>query len=81
MHDKGATEEVAREYIRYLTDKAWKKMNEELLTDSPLPRAFIKLAANWGRTAETTYQYGDGHGVPDQETKERVLSLLVDSIL
>ncbi|KAL5731003.1 hypothetical protein ACHQM5_003772 [Ranunculus cassubicifolius] len=80
MHEKGVTEEVGRKYIRYLTDEMWKKMNAEIQVDSPLPREFVKLAVNWARTAETIYQYDDGHGVPDKETKTRVMSLLVDIV-
>ncbi|KAL5714215.1 hypothetical protein ACHQM5_016206 [Ranunculus cassubicifolius] len=80
MHEKGVTEEVGRKYIRYFTDEMWKKMNAEVLIDSPLPCEFVKLVVNWARTAETTYQYDDGHGVPDKETKTRILSLLVDSV-
>ncbi|KAF5188750.1 Myrcene synthase protein [Thalictrum thalictroides] len=80
MHENDVNEEVARKYIRHLTDETWKKMNAELLVDSPVPQAFVKFAVNWIRTAETTYQNEDGHGVPDKETKTRVLSLLVDPI-
>ncbi|PIA50749.1 hypothetical protein AQUCO_01200173v1 [Aquilegia coerulea] len=80
MNDAGVTDEVAREHVRHLTDEAWKKMNAELWIDSPLPEAFVKVAVNFGRTGESFYQYEDGHGVPDGETRGRVLSLLVDTV-
>ncbi|KAF5203318.1 Myrcene synthase protein [Thalictrum thalictroides] len=80
MNDTGVTDEVAREHIRHLTDEAWKKMNAELWIDSPLPEAYVKAAVNFGRTGESFYQYEDGHGVPDGETRGRVLSLLVDTV-
>ncbi|PIA45786.1 hypothetical protein AQUCO_01600197v1 [Aquilegia coerulea] len=80
MHDKDVTEEVARKHIRHLIDEVWKKLNGELWVESPLPPEFIRIALDTARVAETTYQNEDGHGIPDQETKTRVLSLLVDAI-
>ncbi|KAK9092209.1 hypothetical protein Syun_027120 [Stephania yunnanensis] len=80
MHEYGVSEEVAREYVQDFTKKTWKKINEELATDSPLPRPVIDLSINFARTAELMYKKGDGHGVQDQENKDRVISLLVESI-
>ncbi|KAK9092202.1 hypothetical protein Syun_027113 [Stephania yunnanensis] len=80
MHEYGVSEEVAREYVQDFTKKTWKKINEELATDSPLPRAVIDLSINFARTAELMYKKGDGHSVQDQENKDRVISLLVESI-
>ncbi|GMI72385.1 terpene synthase-like sequence-1,8-cineole [Hibiscus trionum] len=81
MQETGCSEVEAREYIRKLIDATWKKMNGEYLsmahsTSSP---PFIQIALNVARMAQCMYQYGDGHGVP-QETKHRVLLLLVSSI-
>nr|WHL34548.1 terpene synthase 7 [Aquilegia oxysepala] len=80
MNDKGVTEEVAREYIRDLTDETWKKLNEVMWADSPVSREFIKVCVHKARAAEAMYQYGDGHGDPSNVSKSRVLSLLVDTI-
>ncbi|KAF5190440.1 Terpene synthase [Thalictrum thalictroides] len=80
MNDAGVTDEVAQKQIRYLTDEAWTKMNTELWIESPLPEAYVKAAVNFARTGESFYQYEDGHGVPDGETRSRVLSLLVDTV-
>ncbi|KAK8583762.1 hypothetical protein V6N13_109159 [Hibiscus sabdariffa] len=82
MHETGSSEMEAREYIRKLIDATWKKMNGEYLsmahsTSSPM---FIQIAMNLARMAQCMYQYGDGHGVADQETRRRVLTLLVSSI-
>ncbi|KAF5191511.1 Tricyclene synthase tps4 protein [Thalictrum thalictroides] len=80
MNDKGVTEEVAREYIRDLTDKTWKKLNAAMWADSPVSKEFIKLCVHGTRTSEATYQYGDGHGDPSNVSKSRVMSLLVDTV-
>ncbi|PIA38448.1 hypothetical protein AQUCO_02800275v1 [Aquilegia coerulea] len=80
MHNNGVTEDVAREYIRKLADEAWKKMNAELWVDSPLPEALVKVVINFTRTSEIMYQYGDGHGIQDFETKDLVLGALVDTL-
>ncbi|PIA45798.1 hypothetical protein AQUCO_01600201v1 [Aquilegia coerulea] len=80
MNDKNVTEEVAREYIRYLADETWKKLNAEMLVDSPVSKAFIKLCAHCARTAEVMYHYGDGHGDPSNLSKNQVLTLLVNNI-
>ncbi|KAF8377150.1 hypothetical protein HHK36_030523 [Tetracentron sinense] len=80
MHDSGVSEEIAREHIKHLIRDTLKKMNKDRVASSPFPQPFISAAVNATRTAQFMYQYGDGHGVPDHETKERVLSLLVEPI-
>ncbi|KAL4323417.1 hypothetical protein GQ457_11G029780 [Hibiscus cannabinus] len=82
MHETGSSEMEAHEYIRKLMDATWKKMNGEYLsmahsTSSP---TFVQIAMNLARMAQCMYQFGDGHGVADQETRRRVLTLLVSSI-
>ncbi|KAF9617721.1 hypothetical protein IFM89_038221 [Coptis chinensis] len=78
MHDTGVTAVVARERIRHLADEAWKKQNREQWAESTLPGAFVNAVTNLTRTSEIFYQYRDGHGIPDRETKNRIQSLLVD---
>ncbi|KAL4309385.1 hypothetical protein GQ457_01G047520 [Hibiscus cannabinus] len=82
MHETGSSEAEAREYLRKSIDATWKRMNREYLsmahsTSSPM---FIQIAFSMARMAQCMYQYGDGHGVADQETKHRVKLLLVSSI-
>ncbi|XVF15081.1 hypothetical protein REPUB_Repub09cG0118500 [Reevesia pubescens] len=78
MHETGASEEEARQHIRKLIDSAWKKMNADRIGDhSPLSHTFIQIALNLARMSQYIYQHGDGHGIEDQETKDRVLSLLI----
>ncbi|KAC3748924.1 hypothetical protein FH972_027205 [Carpinus fangiana] len=81
MNENSATEEDAREYIRSLISTTWKKMNEEAgAASSTFSRTFIEIAMNLGRTAQCMYQYGDGHGVVDRETKKRILSLFIHPV-
>lgn len=85
MHETGASEEEAREHIKYLINETWKKMNEEVhhhhqASNSPFHQVFNGIAMNLARMAQCIYQHGDGHGIEDQETKDRVLTLLIDPI-
>ncbi|KAF9600972.1 hypothetical protein IFM89_014678 [Coptis chinensis] len=81
MHETGVSEEVACEYIRHMIGNLWKKMNKDPLDDSFFSQTYIEAVVNLARMAQCMYQYGDGHGVPDRETKDRVLSLLVEPIM
>ncbi|KAK2970047.1 hypothetical protein RJ640_029676 [Escallonia rubra] len=80
MHETGASEEDAREHIRHLISETWKKMNEDRVASSLFNQTFIDAAVNLARTAQCMYQHGDGHGIEDRETKDRVLSLLINPI-
>ncbi|MBA0739443.1 hypothetical protein Gogos_012716 [Gossypium gossypioides] len=81
MHETSCSEEESREQVKTLIDATWKRMNEEyLMSQSSLSLPFKHIALNLARMAQCMYQYGDGHGVEDQETKDRVLLLLVSSI-
>ncbi|KAA8536400.1 hypothetical protein F0562_028878 [Nyssa sinensis] len=80
MHETGVSEKDAREHIRFLISETWKKMNEDRVAKSPFSETFIGIAMNIARMAQCMYQYGDGHGIQDRGTKERVLSLLIKPI-
>ncbi|KAF8408667.1 hypothetical protein HHK36_004730 [Tetracentron sinense] len=80
MFETSASEEEARKHIRGLISETWKKMNEDRVADSPFSQTFIGIAMNAARMAQCMYQYGDGHGIQDRETKDLVLALLVEPI-
>ncbi|KAH1063671.1 hypothetical protein J1N35_028658 [Gossypium stocksii] len=80
MYESGASEEEAREYIRKLIDAAWKKINEDQMAKLPFSQTFIESTKNIARVSLLMYQNGDGHGIEDKETKDRVLSLFVHPI-
>ncbi|KAL1345766.1 hypothetical protein HN51_019463 [Arachis hypogaea] len=80
MNETGDSEEDARRYLRSVIDEAWKNMNRCLVMDSTFDKSFIEVAMNLARIAQFTYQHGDGHGRPDNRSKTRIKSLLVDPI-
>ncbi|XP_030936303.1 myrcene synthase, chloroplastic-like [Quercus lobata] len=80
MNETGASEEDAYEYIRCLISAIWKKINEERAETSPFSDTFIEIIFNIVRVAHCMYQYGDGHGVGNHETKDCLLSLFVQPI-
>ncbi|KAK1556179.1 hypothetical protein Q3G72_000128 [Acer saccharum] len=80
MHETGASEEEAREHIRGLINATWLKMNKEIIGNPHYSNTFAGVAMNLARMAQCMYQFGDGHGVPDKETKHRILSLIINPI-
>ncbi|KDP26105.1 hypothetical protein JCGZ_22206 [Jatropha curcas] len=80
MHETGVSEVKAHEHIRYLISETWRKINKERVVDSPFSNTFVHMAIKRARIAQCIYEYGDGHGMQNQETKDRILSLLVHPI-
>ncbi|XP_077250017.1 alpha-terpineol synthase, chloroplastic-like [Tasmannia lanceolata] len=80
MHETGAPEEVAREHIRGLISDTWKKLNKDSFSCS-LPESLINAALDLARMSQCYYEFGDEFGSPNNETKERFISLLVEPIL
>ncbi|CAL5435377.1 unnamed protein product [Camellia sinensis] len=62
MHEIGVSTEDANEHINYLISKAWKKINEACVVDSPINDTFVEIVTNMARVAQFMYQHGDGHG-------------------
>nr|ANO43016.1 terpene synthase 25 [Tripterygium wilfordii] len=77
---EGASEEEARQHIRYLISETWKKINAEKLAESDFSPIFIDIVINLARTGQTMYLYGDGHAGQDNETIDRMKSLFIDPI-
>ncbi|KAD5508573.1 hypothetical protein E3N88_16276 [Mikania micrantha] len=82
MHESGATEMEAREYIKGLIMETWKKLNKERqdAIGSELPHEFIECVTNLARMGHFMYTDGDKHGKPEM-FKPYALSLFVDPIL
>ncbi|KAM7525545.1 hypothetical protein LguiA_015447 [Lonicera macranthoides] len=72
MHDTGVCEKEAREHIKHLISETWKKVNNNLFTEFPFPKTYIRASMNLARTSQCMYQFSDGHGAPTHEAKERV---------
>ncbi|KAI3687968.1 hypothetical protein L1987_81673 [Smallanthus sonchifolius] len=63
MHESGATEVEAREYIKKLIMETWKKMNKERQAIvSEFPREFLDCVTNLARMGHFMYTDGDKHG-------------------
>lgn len=77
MREKNVSEEVAREHIEDLITNTWKKINTQCIIQSPLLLPFVKCMMNITRVVHFIYHQGDGLGVPDRETREHVMSLLI----
>ncbi|XP_077233475.1 alpha-terpineol synthase, chloroplastic-like [Tasmannia lanceolata] len=80
MHETGASEAVAREHIRGLISDTWKKMNKDSISCSLFPEPFISSALGGARISHYYYQDNDGFGDPNNQTKERIMLLLVEPI-
>ncbi|XP_060200666.1 terpene synthase 10-like [Lycium barbarum] len=82
MMETGNSEENVRGYLRDLIGQTWKQMNKEVLMDrtTSFSKDFVRTAMNFARISQCMYQYGDGYGRPDGETKRRILSLFFEPI-
>ena len=80
MRETSLSEKRACKDIRTMVDRTWKKINEVRVVDSTFGEPFVELAINLARIAQCTYQYGDGHGAPDERAKNKVLSLMIEPV-
>ncbi|KAL3754533.1 hypothetical protein ACJRO7_001729 [Eucalyptus globulus] len=81
MNETGASEEATRQHIKSLVQDAWKQMNEDAFCYNPCPGPFRGACLNLARASQLFYQYGDGHGIPDRETKDNLKLILIQPIL
>ncbi|KAJ6349215.1 hypothetical protein OIU77_006741 [Salix suchowensis] len=77
MHETKVSEEKARDHIKNLIGNTWKKINEYRFANPRTSQTFNGAAMNLARMAQSMYQYGDGYGAGDLETKDRVESILI----
>ncbi|KAJ6349211.1 hypothetical protein OIU77_006738 [Salix suchowensis] len=80
MYETKVSEEKARDHIKNLIANTWKKINDYRYANPRTSQTFIGVAMNLARMAQCMYQYGDGHGVGDLETKDRVKSILIEPL-
>ncbi|CAK7350863.1 unnamed protein product [Dovyalis caffra] len=80
MRVANASEEVARNHLKNIIKKTWKKINGQCFSaKSPMLEFFVNINTNMARVVHYLYQYGDGFGVQDrQENKKQILTLLVE---
>ncbi|XP_050225722.1 terpene synthase 10-like [Mercurialis annua] len=79
-HENGGSEAEARDHVRALISEEWKKMNEYAIGNTILSQTFIKMAKNLARTSLCMYQFGDGFGAQNLETRNHVISLIIQPI-
>lgn len=82
MREMNVSEGVAREHMVdiEIIDETWKKLNGQCFTPCPLLQPFVSFITNIARMVHILYQYGDGFGVQNHETKKQILSLLVEPL-
>ncbi|MCL7040336.1 hypothetical protein MKW94_007351 [Papaver nudicaule] len=81
MHETGASESIARQHVQHLISDAWEKMNTSLSASRGVfPSSFINIIQNIGRMGQYMYQYGDGYGTSNRESKDRIMSIIVNPI-
>ncbi|XP_056171193.1 probable terpene synthase 12 isoform X2 [Syzygium oleosum] len=80
MQEMGVSKSEARKYVIKLIDTVWMKMNKYLLDDSPFNQSFVRMAFNLARMAHCVYHDGDAIGSPDNQSRSRVHSLIIDPI-
>lgn len=79
MNETGASEADSHEHLKCMIHETWKHMNQEAF-NSPLSENFKYVVINLTRSALLFYQHGDGYTLPDHKTKNRIQSLIVQSI-
>ena len=80
MNETNVSEPIARDHIRYLIKSYWKLLNGEYFSNFNLEESFKRYVLNFPRTTQCIYQNGDGYGKPDHDTKDRIISLLINPI-
>lgn len=78
MKEKGVSEEIARNQIKSIIANAWKKINYQLITQSPVLQPYLKYSTNIARVAHVVYHNGDGVTNADGMTRNQVMELLSD---
>nr|GMD21432.1 terpene synthase 10-like [Ipomoea batatas] len=72
--------EVACDFVDSHINETWNKINKCLLEDDTFTKTFVQVAMNVGRVSLCMYQYGDGHGIKNLETQNRIQAALFEPI-
>ncbi|KAM3749479.1 hypothetical protein ACB098_05G188300 [Castanea mollissima] len=81
MREADVSEEIAQKHIKDVINKSWKKINGQCFNQLPMLQSFVNIATNNARVAHSLYQYGDGFGVQDRDTRKNIVSLLVEPLV
>lgn len=80
MHERKVPEAVAREHIMQLMEAEWRLLNGNRVATSSFEEYFQNVAINIPRAAQFFYGKGDGYAKSDGETKQQVISLLIEPV-
>ncbi|XP_020591711.1 alpha-terpineol synthase, chloroplastic-like isoform X2 [Phalaenopsis equestris] len=80
MMEANVSESVAREHMKYLIEKYWKLLNYEYLHNLNMEECFKRHVLNFPRVTQFLYQNGDGYGKPGNDTKQQIMSVLINPI-
>nr|QTW43987.1 (+)-borneol diphosphate synthase [Cinnamomum burmanni] len=80
MKENECTYDEACVKLQGKVERAWKDINKECLKPTPVPMPFLVRVVNLARVIEVLYQNRDGYTDSTHETKERILSVLVNPI-
>ncbi|MBA0811885.1 hypothetical protein Gohar_025899 [Gossypium harknessii] len=79
--EMNVSEKEAEEQIKNMINNTWKKINGQCLNNQShnlLPCSFVKVTTNVARMVQCLYQFGDGFGIQDRETRNHIISLLIE---
>nr|AAP40638.1 putative monoterpene synthase [Melaleuca alternifolia] len=80
MREKGFSESEARKQVIEQIDTAWRQMNKYMVDHSTFNRSFMQMTYNLARMAHCVYQDGDAIGAPDDQSWNRVHSLIIKPV-
>ena len=81
MREADVSEEIAQKHIEDMINKCWKKINGQCFNQLPMLQSFVNIVTNNARVAHSLYQYGDGFGIQDRDTRKNIVSLLVEPLV
>ncbi|PIN22184.1 Alpha-farnesene synthase [Handroanthus impetiginosus] len=80
MREANVVEGKARDHMKNLESHSWKKIKGLYMASLSWEKPMIRYMINTARVANFIYQNGDGFGVQNQETRDQVLSCLVEPV-
>ncbi|KAK9031349.1 hypothetical protein V6N11_032732 [Hibiscus sabdariffa] len=81
MRETNVSEKEAEEHIKKMISNTWMKINRQCLMSQPpdmLPCSFVKVTVNVARMVHCLYEFGDGFGVQDGQTRNHIRSVLIE---
>ncbi|KAF5191164.1 (-)-germacrene D synthase [Thalictrum thalictroides] len=81
MNDLGISESDAVEHIQKMISSAWKDMNQECMSPTPVPMPVLRIIISMAQIMELFYAAGhDGYSNTKGRTKDIVTLLFIDPI-